>query len=316
MMIVFTMTTTMVATGGFGAFPNNPLTQTFQTVISENVPADILQPFNSYMESISGPTIQPEPASDSEPAFDPLGDIFNIPTENLPSITETLDILSATAETLQLTLTETITPTITTTTTATGTGTLTSTSTPSPTQTSTSTGTATATVSSTATIPIIYPTLTRTSPPPVDTDTPVPTPTDTSTPVPTPTPTATALSTGFTFSVVNINGTGTSATVPAGLAFTVTFNFQVFSDACPSCITQLVTGLGTAGSQGATCAYNGIAGVFPGVTGAENVTLTAPVTAGTYNVVVVYGWQLNCADALTLYPNGNTSQIIGQVTVP
>lgn len=47
----------MVATGGFDAFPDHPLKQTFQQVFGEAVPADFLNPFNSLMDEISAPHI-------------------------------------------------------------------------------------------------------------------------------------------------------------------------------------------------------------------------------------------------------------------
>ena len=137
--------------------------------------------------------------------------------------------------------------------------------------------------------------------------------------VPTATPTDTpAPFIGFNISAVNLNGAGTSATVPAGYPVVVTYNYQVFSDPCPGCITQLVTGLGAPGSHGGSCAYNGVPGVSPGVTGSENVTLTAPSTPGTYNVIVEYHWQFNCLDALTNYGSGGAVpvRVIGQIIVP
>lgn len=74
-LLIFATTTAMVVTGGFGVFPDNPLIQMFQGVISESVSADFLEPFNSYMEVISAPTIQPKPDSVSTDAstLDPLG---------------------------------------------------------------------------------------------------------------------------------------------------------------------------------------------------------------------------------------------------
>jgi hypothetical protein len=47
------------------------------------------------------------------------------------------------------------------------------------------------------------------------------------------------------------------------------------------------------------------------------VTLLAPETSGTYNVVAVANWQYTCNDALIAYPNGASApQVIGQITVP
>jgi len=112
---------------------------------------------------------------------------------------------------------------------------------------------------------------------------------------------------------VSLNGGGSSVSAAPGSTVTVTYDFQVMSDGCPGCITQLVTGLGTSGSHGGTCAYDGNAGVSPGVTGSENVSLTMPLTLGTYDVSVRYSWELGCSDALLGYGPGG--DVIGQITV-
>jgi len=146
-----------------------------------------------------------------------------------------------------------------------------------------------------------------------------PTPTPTLTPTRTAVPTSTAApSAGFYVSAVSLNGSGSVVTVPPGQPFTVTFDFQVFSDPCPGCITQLITGLGFSGSAVEWCAYDGVPGPLPGATGSENNTLVAPLTPGTYSVVVEYHWQYTCSDALALYGSGGfvTSRVIGQVIVP
>jgi hypothetical protein len=97
----------------------------------------------------------------------------------------------------------------------------------------------------------------------------------------------------------------------------VTYDFQVFNDPCPGCITQLVTGLGSPGSHGGFCAYDGIPGTFPGTTGSEEITLIAPSAPGTYQVRVEYHWQFSCGDALANYGTGGAvpSQIIGRIIV-
>lgn len=76
----------MIATGGFGAFPDNPLTQNFQEVISENISADYLEPFNAYMENISAPTIQPQFDSGSENPFDPIGTFVGVGNPTIESV--------------------------------------------------------------------------------------------------------------------------------------------------------------------------------------------------------------------------------------
>ena len=116
---------------------------------------------------------------------------------------------------------------------------------------------------------------------------------------------------------VSLNGGGSSLVTGPGAEVTVTYDFSIYStDTCPSCIVQLVTGLGAPGTHGGTCAVDSVIPfVFPGNIGTENTTLLAPTTLGTYNVTVVYSWEYSCNDALTNYPNGVLSQIIGQITV-
>jgi hypothetical protein len=112
---------------------------------------------------------------------------------------------------------------------------------------------------------------------------------------------------------------GTSITLSPGQEFYVSYNFRVFNDPCPGCITQLVTGLNFPGSYGEWCAYDGIPGVSPGVSGSEATTLYAPEASGTYPVIVAYFWHFSCADALANYPSGTGfqfSRVIGQVIVP
>ena len=276
--VTVVLTSAVVATGGFGALPDNPVTDIVQEEIGKNVPESFLEPVNSYLEELSAPTIEPLPASPNPP-LDLIGLLLDVPvTEDL---TPDSGIQSSSTETLavtaSLTQTETMTPTE-----------ITHTLTPTLTETSTFT-----------------PTPSRTL-----------TPTITSTFTPTFRP-----FTGFIVSGADMTDDltqfGTSITLAPGADFYVSYNFQVFNDPCPGCITQLVTGMGSAGTHGGTCAYNGVPGIFPGGFGFEAVTLTAPSTPGLYNVVVEYHWQFTCADALANYGSGGnaSSQVIGQVNV-
>ena len=45
------LTTTMVATGGFGALPDNAVTQALQEEIGQNLPEPLLNPLNSYLDA-------------------------------------------------------------------------------------------------------------------------------------------------------------------------------------------------------------------------------------------------------------------------
>ncbi|HKY53281.1 MAG TPA: hypothetical protein VJM08_03200 [Anaerolineales bacterium] len=277
-MVTVVLTTAVVATGGFGTLPDNPITETVQEEIGKNVPESILEPVNSYLEELSAPTIPPLPSSTPNSSLDLIGLLLGTPASDVETMagTESLSTETLTATAL---LTQTPTTTVTE---------ITHTVTPSRTATITST-----------------PTASRT-------------PTASSTPTPTPT---FLPFTGFTVSGADLTDDltqfGTSITVTTGQEFYVSYNFQVFNNPCPGCNTQLVTGLGSTGTHGGACAYNGVPGIFPGDTGFEAVTLTAPLTPGTYNVVVEYHWQLNCSAALADYGSGGNvaPQVIGQITV-
>lgn len=79
MLLAALLTTVMVATGGFGAFSDNPLTTAFQDVIGENFPVDFLNQFNAYMANLSAPQIPPaaDSESDGESPPDPVGMILS-----------------------------------------------------------------------------------------------------------------------------------------------------------------------------------------------------------------------------------------------
>jgi hypothetical protein len=369
LLVTVLLTTTMVATGGFGALPDNPVTQALQEEIGQNIPEPLLNPLNSYLEQLSAPTIQPQPASKPNPPLDLIGFLLDDTTSE-PSVsvsdngagdeTSTSTEPSASVGTQTITdtpSTRTATPTLTPTRTLTPTSTVTPTPTATPTCSVPSTTSATTTFfnGSSQTIDVywvdfscklvIYATLSQgqsliqgtyigyrwwfvdSSTGHLIADYVVSSANeivDVSTgsfTTATPTPTATATNApfvGFSVSAVDLNGSGSVATVPPGQPVTVTYNFQIFSDPCPNCITQLVTGLGYSGSQGEWCAYDGIPGVFPGATGSENAVLTAPSTPGTYYVTVEYHWQYYCGDALANYGSGGavSPKVIGQIIVP
>lgn len=167
----------MIATGGFGAFPDNPLTQNFQEVISENISADYLEPFNAYMENISAPTIQPQFDSGSENPFDPIGTFVgagnptaeSVPTLSMAEINTSIAEFSAsmtavsagTATAIATLYTATLSPT----------STFPPTWTPLPSLTASPTAAPTLTLAPI----IVYPTTTKTRrPPDPATDTPMP----------------------------------------------------------------------------------------------------------------------------------------------
>ena len=372
------ITTTMVATGGFGALPDNPVTQQLQEEIGQNVPESVLNPVNSYLEQLSVPTIQPLPTSTPNSSLDLVGLILDAITPQ-PTAAESgiEDQTSTPSETATEVGTQTVTDTPSTDT-VTPTITATRTLTPTSTFTPTATATPTANCSRVSTVPanttffnssqqtinvywvdsacklvlsftlgpsqsLIQPTyigdrwwfinsssghliadyvvasvndVVDVSTGAIASATSTPTPTPTSAPT---TTTATAVpSTGFNVSAVSLDGSGSVVTVSPGQPVSVTYNYQVYSGGCTTCITQLVTGLGFSGSQSESCAYNGIPGAPPGDSGSENTVLLAPEVSGTYNVIVEFHWQFTCADALLNYGVGPAiaPQIIGQIVVP
>jgi hypothetical protein len=119
----------MVATGGFGTLPDNPITQTFQEEIGKNFPESILNPINSYLDELSVPTIPPQPDSSPNPPFDLIGLFLDEETPQEPTPIDTSSpTLTPTDEpglTPTSTVTSTFTPTPTSTPTLTATPTLT-----------------------------------------------------------------------------------------------------------------------------------------------------------------------------------------------
>lgn len=375
--VTFTLTTTMVATGAFGALPDNPVTTTFQEEIEQNIPEPFLEPLNSYLDVISVPTIPAQPATQPVP-LDLVGFLFPDPTSETSAVMNgTTTETGATVGTATVPETPVFSPTMTSS--LIRTPTLTPTRTPMSTNSPTATATLTCSPqsinfvnttffnSSARAINVYWfdlscrIVLTRTLNPgdsyiqntyighlwqfrdsstqewlanyvvsaanevvnvstgAVTIATAMPTVTATLTGTATPSATSlTAAFVGFTVSAVDLNGAGSVATVSPGTSVVVTYNFQVFNDPCPGCITQLVTGLGSSGSHGGFCAYDGVPGIFPGITGFEEISLTAPSSPGTYNVIVEYHWQFTCADALTNYGTGGAvpRQTIGQIIVP
>ena len=315
-LFLLAMTTTMVATGGFGTFPKNSLTDTFQEVISENVSADFLKPFNSYMEVVSAPTIKPKPASVSagNSALDPFGSIVDlVSTRNAapqPVPVDGTALVNTAVAAILATQAQILVPT-----------------TPPPpsstavqSQTLAPLSSATVPVSATSSPPpsstlaplILFSTNTKAPPPPTRTPTITPTFTQTSTPTVSPA--------GFTLSNISLNTLTNGGAVfafPNG-TFTVNYSYTVWAQSnCPTCIVQLVSGMGSAGLVGTTsCAYNAISGISPGVSGTSSLTLTAPATAGTYDIVVQLSEQTNCANAISSYSGASgIFQKIGQVVV-
>jgi hypothetical protein len=113
---------------------------------------------------------------------------------------------------------------------------------------------------------------------------------------------------------VDIDGQGTSATIAPGASFTVSLDYTIWNDAtCPTCVAQIVLGID---DDGQDCAYSGIPGVEPGVSGTGAATLTAPSVNGIYEIRYSHELQLTCGLAVDNYdanpPQGN---VIGTINV-
>ena len=279
-LFTFSLTVAMLATGGFGVFPNNPLTDMYQKVLSENIPEDFLAPFNTYMESLSASTIPPSP--DPVPDGDPTPDLLSALAEilNPNPVSDTL-VVNATAayETAVASILETQTAVI-----------PIRTLTPLPTNAYTPTFTPLAT----------------SSPLPTSTFLPLPlypVPTKTRVKIEEPTVSPKAALSGFNANAVTLNNLASPLPVRPGAAVSISWTFDVFDDQCPTCTTQLVTGLG--GSHGGVCAFDTNADLSPGVAGSETISVNAPMTYGTYNIVVELHHKAGgCAEALAAYGTG------------
>ena len=113
---------------------------------------------------------------------------------------------------------------------------------------------------------------------------------------------------------VNMNGQGDSITVSPGESIDISMDYQIWNRiGCPSCIAQIVIGLGTTPYY---CAYNGIPGIYPGVTSSNTHKITAPNTPGIYELKFCGHRCYSCSQASSEYTNPERQKsIIGIITV-
>ena len=112
---------------------------------------------------------------------------------------------------------------------------------------------------------------------------------------------------------VSLNGGGTSLNVCPGDEFELELDFSVWNrSTCPGCIAQIVIGIG---DTAVDCVYDGVPGVFPGVSGPTTMTLTAPTTPGTYPIRWENFLEFGCANALGNFSSDLTKNVIGTITV-
>lgn len=110
-LLTLIFTTAFIATGGFGAFPDNSLTDAFQDVLALSIPPEILNPLNGSLKNISSPLIvaDAESAPETKSTFDPVGSIISwlqmesqisspvvVPLDHSPMLDATMTALGAT----------------------------------------------------------------------------------------------------------------------------------------------------------------------------------------------------------------------------
>ena len=346
-MLIVLLGVMSLATDGFGAAPPSQFSEEFRETLGEALPPSMIEQLNSQLKSIevisipvSESTVNiatQSPANSNAGLFNPsflnlLGstlppELINyinsittlaIPIHfvdaTIPPSPETTPTLSAKeiAETLVASLLTTGTPDSALPTDARQTAISPSaspsaspTATPEPSQTS---------AASPSPTTIWYPWTSTPKSPSAKTATPTQTPSPTATSTATATPTSVAT---WDFNITNIaldNLPGTTITVYPGQTVLLDYDYQVWTSNQDN-LVQLLSGINNTVNADGSCAYNGIPGISPGVTGNVNDrNLTAPTTPGTYDIEMGYDLQLNCADAVTNYTNLR-KKVIGTITV-
>jgi hypothetical protein len=82
---------------------------------------------------------------------------------------------------------------------------------------------------------------------------------------------------------VKINGGTSTAHVAPEATFTISGNYYIVDNSCPTCIDAVVVGLDTGATP--SCLFHGIEGPAPGRTAAGETTLTAPTAKGIYKIL-------------------------------
>jgi len=112
---------------------------------------------------------------------------------------------------------------------------------------------------------------------------------------------------------VDMNGQGNSISVSPGASITISLDYEIWSNSgCPGCIDQIVVGIENTPKY---CAYNNIPGSYPGETGSNTHTITAPTAPGIYYLKWTKHMEYSCSDAMAGYNDGRTKTIIGTITV-
>jgi hypothetical protein len=113
---------------------------------------------------------------------------------------------------------------------------------------------------------------------------------------------------------VDMNGFGTTITTLPGESITISLNYEIWNRiGCPACIAQIVIGIGNTPYY---CAYNGIPGIYPGVTGSNTNSITSPSIPGTYDLMFCGHRCYTCSEAFGEYINPEREKTkIGTITI-
>jgi len=110
---------------------------------------------------------------------------------------------------------------------------------------------------------------------------------------------------GMTVSNITLNDSGEKVAVKPGSIVRGTLDYQVWNEAaCPSCIAQIVIGVGDTVQD---CIYFGFPGAYPGASGKGVVRFTAPVFEGSYDVRYKRIKAYTCEHAKSLYSSSPPS---------
>ena len=118
---------------------------------------------------------------------------------------------------------------------------------------------------------------------------------------------------GWEIRNVDLSGRGNYIEVNPDEEIGVSFDYQLWNpDNCPSCIQQIVVGIGNGARY---CAYDGIPGTHPGESGRDSHTIIAPNSPGTYSLIAANDYQYNCRDAMDRYPEQGEKTTIATIRV-
>jgi hypothetical protein len=93
-----------------------------------------------------------------------------------------------------------------------------------------------------------------------------------------------------------VNGGSITAPVARNSTITVQLDYTILNIACRGCVDQIEIGFSNSGPS--QCIYNGVPGVSPGVSSTKTFSVTAPATAGVYDLAFDRSEGFTCDQAL------------------